>query len=107
MFTPLSAEGKRMMCALDEKEAIGPRHAGIYVVEFGSDQEAGDAFLAMAFKPGSTVTGTVAGAIDQFLVVKRPDGTPEKDIPKRTVPQLVHPAYEAGAPADYKVKRKG
>jgi hypothetical protein len=95
-----------MMCALDEKEAIGPRHAGIYVVEFASDQEAGTAFVAMAFKPGSMVTGTIAGQVDQFLVVKAPDGVARKDIPKVTVPLILHPAYKAGEPAGGRVKGK-
>jgi hypothetical protein len=106
VFAPLSAEGKRMMCALDMKDAMGPRHSGIYVVEFASDREAGDAFQAAAFKPGSTITGTVAGQIDQFLVIRGRDGVPQKDIPKVTVPLLVHPAYKAGEPEGDKGRGK-
>jgi hypothetical protein len=106
-FFPLSSEGKQMMCGLDEREAMGPQHAGIYVVEFASDQEAGDVFLAMSFKPGSTLTGTVSGSIDQFLAVRNPDGTPQKDIPKVTVPLLVHPEYKVGQPTESGSKGKG
>jgi hypothetical protein len=106
-FAPLSSEGKRIMCALDMNEAIGPRHAGIYVVEFASDKEVGDAFNAAAFQAGSTVTATVAGQVDQFLVVRDAKGVPQKDIPKVTVPLLVYPTYKAGEGDGIKGKGKG
>jgi hypothetical protein len=95
-FAPLSSEGKRMMCGLDMNAALGPDHAGIYVVEFPSDVEAGEAFNAVAFQAGSTVTATVAGQVDQFLVVRDAQGTPQQDIPKVTVPLLVFPTYKVG-----------
>lgn len=106
-FAPLSTKGKRMMCALNRNDAIGPRHAGIYVVEFASDREAGAAFRAAAFQPGSTLTGTIAGPVDQFLVVRGRDGVPQKDIPKVTVPLLLYPAYQAGESGGGKGKGKG
>jgi hypothetical protein len=96
-FVPCSAEGKRMMCALDRAQATGPRHYGIYVVEFESEQEAAAAFEAAAFTPGSTVTATVAGAIDQWLVARDAAGVPAQDVPKVTVPLLLHPAYRVAA----------
>lgn len=105
-LAPLSSEGKRMMCGLDMNEAIGPRHAGIYVVEFASDKEVGAAFRA-AFQGGSTVTATVAGQVDQFLVVRDAKGVPQKDIPKVTVPLLVHPTYKAGGGGEITGKGKG
>jgi hypothetical protein len=92
-FDPCSAEGARMMCALKLDDAIGPRHSGIYVARFESEKEAQDVFLAGAEQPGGTITGTVVGQIDQFLVVKGADGTAQKDIPKITVPLLVFPTY--------------
>ncbi len=94
-FAPLSVEGKRMMCSLNMNDAMGPRHYGIYVVEFASEKAAVDA-LELAFKPGSTVTGTIAGQVDQFLVVRGRDGVAQKEIPKVTVPLLLYPAYKVG-----------
>jgi hypothetical protein len=89
-FDPCSGEGKRVMCALNMNDAIGPRHYGIYVVEFASEEEVAAAFV---FKSGSTLTGTIAGEVDQFLVVRGPDGVAQKDIPKVTVPLLLFPIY--------------
>lgn len=106
-FAPLSSERKRIVCALDMNEAIGPRHAGIYVVEFGSDKEVGHAFNAVAFQAGSTVTATVAGQVDQFLVVRDAKGVPQKDTPKVTVPLLVYPTYKSGGGDGIKGKGKG
>ncbi|MFL5342901.1 MAG: hypothetical protein ACJ8F7_22430 [Gemmataceae bacterium] len=106
-FAPLSSEGKRIMCALDMNEAIGPRHAGIYVVEFALDKEVGDAFHAAAFQAGSTITATVAGSVDQFLAVRDAKGERQKEIPKVNVPLLVHPAFKAGAGEGGKGKSKG
>jgi hypothetical protein len=106
-FAPLSSEGKRIMSALDMNEAIGPHHAGIYVVEFASDNEVGDAFHAAAFQEGSTVTATVMGQVDQFLVVRDAKGVPQKDIPKVTVPLLAYPKYKAGDGDGIEGKGKG
>ncbi len=96
-FVPLSSQGKSMMCAVNMSDAMGPRHYGIYVVEFASDKEAGAVFMATAAKPGSTVTATVAGTIDQFLVIRGPDGVAQKDIPKVTVPLLLFPTTKIPA----------
>ena len=103
-FVPCSSDGKRMMCALNFNDAVGPKHEGIYVVEFASEKEAADAFFAA--KPGSTLTGTIAGEVDQFLVVKGPDGVTRKDIPKVTVPLLLFPKYTVAA-ADKGKERPG
>ena len=96
VFVPCSAENQRMMCALDMPAAMGPAHSAIYVVEFASPDEAGRVFREAAFAPGCTATGTVAGAVDQHLVVRGPDGRAQPDVPKVTVPLLVHPVYTAG-----------
>jgi len=53
-------------------------------VEFESEREASDAFLAAASQPGvgGTVIGTVAGDIDQFLVVKGPMVRRKRTFPR-------------------------
>jgi hypothetical protein len=94
-FSPLSStEATRAMCALETSQAIAPPHAGIYVVEFASNAEVGDAFFAA--KAGTTVTATVAGRVDQFLAVREGKGVQQKDVPKVSVPLLVYPTLKAG-----------
>jgi hypothetical protein len=97
VFGPLSSDGKRLMCGLDTTTAIGPRVTGAYVVEFTSEKEAGDAFRAAWNTEGEyTVTGTVAGLVDQSLVGRDGEGVPQMAIAKVTVPLLVNPTFKAG-----------
>ena len=94
-FWPISSEGKRILCGLEDMNtAIGPRITGAYVVEFASEKEAEDAIKIRG--GGYTLSATLAGLVDQSLVGRDGEGVPQMAIAKVTVPLLVDPTYKAG-----------
>jgi hypothetical protein len=100
-FMSSSAKGNRILGALDRDAAVPPPHHGLYVVEFAADKDVGRIFGETAFAKGASVTATVAGEVDQFLVVRDKSVPVPKDIPQVKVPLLVHPTvnFGNGAPA--------
>jgi len=71
-----------MMCALDQHEAMGPEYKGIYVVEFESEREASthSCRRVPTKELAARSSETLSGDIDQFLVVKGPDGKAQKEF---------------------------
>jgi hypothetical protein len=94
-FWPISSEGKRILCGLEDMNTtIGPRITGAFVVEFTSEKEVEDAIKVRG--GGYTVTATVAGLVDQSLVGRDFEGVPQMALAKVTVPLLVDPTYKVG-----------
>jgi hypothetical protein len=65
----------------------------MYSVKFASVREASDPRILMAgFSSGSTITGTVAGEVEQLVVQRDRFGAPQARA-KVKLPLLLHPVY--------------